>query len=315
MNQDPEVLTIIVTHNSERWIEKVLQSLQSSSVQTTIYIVDNASTDNTINLIKESGANYILTEQDNRGFAYSNNIGFKYALENQYQYVFLLNHDAWIRSNTIELLINSAVKHPEFGVVSPVHLNGKGDLLDYNFMECIAKPEDESRAFITSIIVENTYTKDIVETQFINAAAWLMPINTIKQVGYFDHVLMPHYGEDDNFVQRMAYHKLKIGFVPKSIIYHDREERKGKKLNTKFNASEAMLRFKVYGANIMNPNRQQVMADAIKHRKSEALKGLLTFNANRYRENKSLLTTFKEIQPIVNDHVKKYPSSFIPNLD
>lgn len=48
------------------------------------------------------------------------------ALEEDYDYVFLVNQDAWIEPNTVGTLVGLAEKYPDYGVLSPVHLDGKG---------------------------------------------------------------------------------------------------------------------------------------------------------------------------------------------
>ena len=48
------------------------------------------------------------------------------ALEENYDYVFLVNQDAWIEPNTVGTLVGLAEKYPDYGVLSPVHLDGKG---------------------------------------------------------------------------------------------------------------------------------------------------------------------------------------------
>src|SRR5690606_10797046 len=50
------------------------------------------------------------------------------------------------------------------------------------------------------------------------------PRNTLRVVGGFNPTFF-HYGEDDNYCQRVKYFDLKIGVVPSAIIYHDREDR------------------------------------------------------------------------------------------
>ena len=49
-----------------------------------------------------------------------------------------------------------------------------------------------------------------------------MPLETISLVGEFDELFFM-YGEDNNYVQRLIYRKLKIGIYPNCNIYHDRE--------------------------------------------------------------------------------------------
>ena len=62
--------------------------------------------------------------------------------------------------------------------------------------------------------------KDVYETKYVNAAAWLIPRNVLTKVGGFDPLFF-HYGEDDNYLNRVIYHGFKVGICPHSRIVHD----------------------------------------------------------------------------------------------
>ena len=63
--------------------------------------------------------------------------------------------------------------------------------------------------------------KDKYETGEICAACWLMPISLIRQIGGFNPIYF-HYGEDNNYYQRLLYHKIKTYVATKAFMYHDR---------------------------------------------------------------------------------------------
>ena len=128
------ITSVIVTFNSIQWIEKVINSLRKSSLTTNIIIVDNGSKDGTIELIEKKHPKIQLVKSDeNLGFSRANNLGIEIAMNNNAEFVFLLNHDAWVQDETLDELTKIALKHPEFGILSPLHLNGTGDKLDENF--------------------------------------------------------------------------------------------------------------------------------------------------------------------------------------
>lgn len=62
----------------------------------------------------------------------------------------------------------------------------------------------------------------IYEADFVNAAAWLISRHCIGKVGGFNPSFF-HYGEDDNYVQRLKFHSFKLGVLPTANIFHDRE--------------------------------------------------------------------------------------------
>jgi GT2 family glycosyltransferase len=210
------VLVVIVSYNAMKWVEHCLLSLASSAVPLDVLMIDNGSTDGTCEFVKKTFPNITLTEMsDNLGFAAGNNIGIRKAISDEYKYVFLLNQDTWILPNTVSNLINEIEKDSKIGVVSPVQLNGKGDELDKNF-----------NTYITANNMADLEVKGQAQAsekvEFVNAAAWLIPVSAVKQIGGFDPIF-PHYGEDRDFCNRLKYHGFSVRVVYHSIIHHDRE--------------------------------------------------------------------------------------------
>lgn len=213
---------IIVTYNGMQWIERCLRSVLNSSVFGSVIVVDNYSEDGTVDYIKANFPEVILLEQnENLGFGKANNIGIKRAYESGAYYFFLLNQDVYVERGTIEELINAHQKEPQYGIVSPVHLNGNGDALDFNFSKFIS-PARCGKLYSDMFL--NKVQNRIYETEFVNAAGWLLSKKCIETVGGFNPSFF-HYAEDDNYVQRTRFHQLKIGVLPNAIIYHDREDR------------------------------------------------------------------------------------------
>ena len=78
---NPKLLTIIVTYNGIRWIDRCIDSVIGSSVHSDIIVIDNGSTDGTQERIRERWNEVLLIQSDeNLGFGRANNIGFDHAL-------------------------------------------------------------------------------------------------------------------------------------------------------------------------------------------------------------------------------------------
>ena len=232
------------------WIDRCLLSCEGYPV----IIVDNASTDDTVRFVQENYPSVILLSQTkNLGFGAANNLGISYALKNNAAYVFLLNQDAYLESNTIATLIDIHKKNSVYGVLSPIHLNGSGLSLDLNFSNYINV--NKSLQYDS---LKHNFLKTVYDVPFVNAAAWLLPRHTLEVVGGFDSLFF-HYGEDDNYCHRVLFHGLSIGVSPLAFVKHDRELRGGKgilnddeKLNLKVRA------FKLRWANININNFEDV---------------------------------------------------------
>ncbi len=97
---------VIVTYQGEKWLNLSLASCLNSAPSVPVYVVDNASTDKTQQLIeKDYPTVNLIASKTNTGFAAGNNIGIKAALKDGAQAVLLLNQDAVLQSNTLPELI------------------------------------------------------------------------------------------------------------------------------------------------------------------------------------------------------------------
>lgn len=210
-----KVLVIIVSYNFEQWMERCLGSLRLSELPVDVLVIDNDSKDTTTELIRTQYPEVRLIEnKKNLGFGRANNLGMQIALEEGYDFAFLMNQDAWIDSNTIGTLVSISQKYPEYGILSPVHLTGKGDKPDPGFGDYAG----------IQTLKELPKSDEILPLPFINAAFWMIPTAVLKQVGGFSP-LFYHYGEDKDFVNRLHFHHFKVGYVPQVFGNHDREYR------------------------------------------------------------------------------------------
>ncbi len=213
-----KIYIIIVTYNGMKWIDKCLSALSKSTSEHQVIIIDNASTDGTSEFIKKYYQDVkVLEQRQNLGFGIANNIGLSLALKENCDYVFLLNQDVYIFPETIHTLIQVANNNKNYGIISPVHLDGTGNKLDQSFVYYLKK---EGKNDLLSDLILNKVIKDIYSLNMINAAAWLLPVKTLNIVGGF-HPMFFLYGEDDNYCQRVLYHGLEIGIVPSAFIVHD----------------------------------------------------------------------------------------------
>ena len=218
-----KILVIIVTYNAMQWAEKCFTSLRNSSVTSDVIVVDNGSTDGSQEYIHAHFPEVELIEnKENLGFGRANNIGLLKALENKYDYAYLLNQDAWVLPNTFEELIAVSEKHPEYGVLSPMQLKADGKHFEDRFgRNIISRRQSFSPYFIDDMYFQRV--GDIYEVSFVMASHWLIPFKCLQTVGGFSPTF-PHYGEDDNYLNRTNYWKYKIGIVPTAQAIHDRSD-------------------------------------------------------------------------------------------
>lgn len=204
-----KISVVVVTFNGEIWIKKNIDSLLKSNYPIDIIVVDNASTDRSIELLKEHKSINLIQNTTNLGFGKANNIGIDYAIKNGADAVFLLNQDTWIFENTITNLAEKLFENPDLGIVSPMHYSANETVLDNNFKTYYNIFETEIDSNSIRIV------------PFVNAAAWLVSKECFQKAGYFEPIFS-HYGEDRNFCDRVRFHGFKIGIVKNAAICHDR---------------------------------------------------------------------------------------------
>jgi len=246
------VQVLISTHNGANWIEKCIDSLLRSTIPVKIKLIDNLSTDATVQIVKAKypQIDYMINTED-MGFAKANNILLRQALADNVDYVFLLNQDAWVDPGTIEGLINVHEQHPEYGIISPIHLNGEGKAFDYKFaLYCSEKscPGLNSDLYLNKV-------RDIYDINFVNGAFWLISKECLKSVGLFDPLFYVYF-EDIDFISRLKYKGFKVGIAPQFVGYHDRINNPPEPSQQK---TRYMMRLK-YISLIKNINRSFIMA-------------------------------------------------------
>ena len=266
--KNTKVFCIIVTYNAQPWIEKCLSTLEEEHLDLKIIVVDNASKDNTLAIIKNQFPKVeIIESKENLGFGKANNLGYKIAVEQGADYVYLLNQDTISYPNNIENLLNIWQKTEEpIAILSPMHLNEKGNKLDSKFEQYLAPKQCPKIVSDLSLKkVKEYYTID-----FVNAAAWLVKVKAVKDIGGLFSKVFYHYGEDRNFIQRLQYFGYKVAVAPSVFIHHCRDERGGK-FSKKFEQKRLEIRVRILMHNI-NKGYKQCLIDTWKEAFLEWLK-------------------------------------------
>ena len=268
----PNISVVIVTYNGQNVISKCLNTLSdNSNLFNRIVIVDNNSSDSTLNILEQFKEEIDLISLDeNIGFGGANNIGIKKALNHGADYVLLLNQDVYFDGDNLSTFLRAStnLEDKNIGVFSPIHIDESKDQLDYNFRTFLFKHDPSS--LIDAALLDSIESNKSYPITFSNAAIWLLPKDTLRLVGGFDPLFF-HYGEDRNFVNRLRHQKLSIHIIPKTYAIHNRQQTDGlykKKHLAKFQflveASDPNANFPilsllariVYRNYIVNPNNK-----------------------------------------------------------
>lgn len=214
---NPKVSIIILNWNRLADILECLESVKKSDyLNYNIVVVDNASTDNSVNIIKNKFPDVvILTCEKNLGFAGGNNVGMKYAVKNGAEYVWLLNNDTTIMPDTLVKIITTAEKSCSLGLVSPIiyyysnpaeieHCGANFDLKNYLFVN-----------YVTLNKLNNIEKKN----PGLFGTALLIKQEVITSVGYLNEGYFAYYEDVD-----YSWRALKAGYsnevAVSAKVYH-----------------------------------------------------------------------------------------------
>ncbi|MCO5248248.1 MAG: glycosyltransferase family 2 protein [Chitinophagales bacterium] len=219
-----EVAVIILNYNGRHWLEKFLPSVtqNTSSKLASIWVVDNASTDGSVKMIKEQFKSvYTISLSKNYGFAE----GYNRAIENiECKYAVLLNSDVEVTENWLPPLYNALKKDKMLAACQPKMLDYKqpkkfeyagaaGGMIDkYGYPFC--------RGRIFQEIEEDAgQYDDEIEIFWASGACLCIKRNLFLLADGFDKDFFAHMEEIDLCwrLKRLGY---KIKYLPESVIYH-----------------------------------------------------------------------------------------------
>jgi GT2 family glycosyltransferase len=214
---EAKVTLVVVNWNSERFLERCLIALMAQSVKPyEIILVDNASTDASLDIVRCFPAVRLLAQKKNHGFARGNNLAIEVA-DVRSEWVALLNPDAFPEPDWLERLVEAANSEPDaaaFGsrqiiYESPNLLDGTGDT--YHISGLVWRERHGKKQQPTDLVQREIFSPC--------AAADLYRRQTIVDVGGFDEDFFCYMEDVDlGFRLRLAGHKAM--YIPEAIVHH-----------------------------------------------------------------------------------------------
>ncbi len=198
-----KVFVIVVTYNGKQWYDRCLGSLRQSEIPVQTVVIDNASNDGTVEYIRENYPEiHLIASNTNLGFGQGNNKGMRYALENDADYVFLLNQDAWIEPDTISKLLFVHKENPQYGILSPMHVNADKTSIEKGLINYVADLKITDPQWICDLYFGQS-------TQVSLAARWTMA--ELMQEWLVDLQLQSYIGFDAQQGRFIAEQRLMLG--------------------------------------------------------------------------------------------------------
>lgn len=218
---EPSVFVITVTCNDVQNLQSFIPSLMASDYGNfSLLVVDNASHESQRKLLDVDNPKVkVLYLKDNRGYAGACNAGIMYALENEADFVFLLNNDTTIAPEAISEMVNVAVLDAGIGIVGPLLLHMEPPDVIQEFGGAI----NTRRAEVAKFFENEKYGESLPEQKdvsFIGGGISLIRAEVFRKVGYFDENYFLYYDEVD-FDTRVAAYGYRLVVTSNAKVWHD----------------------------------------------------------------------------------------------
>ncbi|MDX9814016.1 MAG: glycosyltransferase family 2 protein [Sulfurimonadaceae bacterium] len=233
-----KICTVVVTYNRYELLKECLDALLEQTYKTDILVVNNASSDGTDEQIKEDGylenKNLIYKKlPKNLGGAGGFYYGVKFAQEQNYDYVWLMDDDAEPDLNTLEGLVKNT-DDSKYSAYAPklligtkedstLSLGGYGHraMVDYyNCLPSFQKP-----------LSGDFYKDELVEIEMASFVGVLIPLTSVKKIGLPEERFFIHHDDTEYSLRLMSIGKILM--VNSVNIYH-KEKRQDEKIERNF---------------------------------------------------------------------------------
>lgn len=214
-SDSPKVSIIIILFNQAPLSLLCFQSLLDTiSIATEVIIIDNASSDNTQQLLEKCTGATIIYNESNVGFVEAVNQG---AAASRGEHILLLNNDAILQKDAVENAVETLESDEQIGAVG-----GKIVLLDgslqeagsivWNDASCLGygrgrNPNDPEFMFQR-------------EVDYCSGAFLLIKNHLFKQLNGFDLDYAPAYYEESDFCFRLKKLGYKVIYEPRAVVIH-----------------------------------------------------------------------------------------------
>jgi GT2 family glycosyltransferase len=216
----PSLLILIVSWNTRDLLRDCLRSLQPTTPEWDVLVVDNASTDDSVAMVRREFPSVRLIENAvNSGYARANNQGLRASTA---PYALLLNSDTRATARAIDGLVAFMDAHPEAGAVSPRLLRADGSAQPFAFGGDPTLPYLLRRSALrvmTGRYLHDWATERTQPVDWVSGACLLVRRTAIEQVGLLDEDFFMYF-EDNDWCLRLRRAGWKNYYHPAQAIVH-----------------------------------------------------------------------------------------------
>lgn len=231
-----KISVIIVSYNTEELLESCLSSLfkHTQNIQTELIVVDNASSDGSVKMVRKKFPKIILIEnKENQGFAVGNNLGLQKASGD---YLLLLNSDTRFVDNSILRMIEYMDQNPKVGISSCQLIYEDGEIQPSGgffpnlwrvfawmfFLDDLPIVNQFIRSFhphAPKFYTKDDWYKSAHLQDWVTGAFFLMRREVVEQLGPLDENFFM-YVEEMEYCYRARQLGWQVSYTPVTKIIH-----------------------------------------------------------------------------------------------
>ena len=218
--EKPSVTVIVLNWNGKDLTIECLESLKQVNYSNfNILVVDNGSTDGSVELLKEKFPEVsILVLEKNIGYAGGNNRGFDSLKHDKPEYVIFLNNDTIVDENFIEPLVKQLLTHKKASQTVPkIYYENDPKLIWY--AGGIVNLWTGSIYHLGIRQYDGPAYSKTHKTKYATGCCFCMRYEEFKEFGGFDEAF-PMYSEDVDLSLWIRAAGKQVWFVPDSKIWH-----------------------------------------------------------------------------------------------
>jgi len=201
-----------------------------------VVVIDNDSQDGSLErlstvAIREGWSDWVNVRQSGRngGFAYGNNIAIRDLLtqEESYDYIYLINPDAYVMPYAIRRLVAFMDENQNVGIVGS-RIVGLDDLIQLSSFEFHTWLTELNRGFSLGALswLINRWVKEpltmenhAVKTDWVSGASMMIRQSVFEKIGLFDESYFMYYEETD-FCLKASRAGIECWYFPESVVVH-----------------------------------------------------------------------------------------------
>jgi GT2 family glycosyltransferase len=217
-----KIAVVILNWNGVKLLEQFLPSVIQFSPEATVYVADNASTDESVAFIKNNFPTVkIVQNKTNQGFAGGYNDALQHIDAEIYA---LVNSDIEVTENWLKPILETFETEPETAIIQPKLLDFKRkEYFEYagaggGFIDQFGYPFCRGRVFDT-LEKDNGQYNDKTEIFWASGACFFIRTAIYKDLKGFDEDFFAHQEEID-LCWRAINKGYVIKYISESTVYH-----------------------------------------------------------------------------------------------